>query len=121
MISVRRGEVYDVMPAPSVGKEIQKKRPCAVVSSNTVNEHAGLVVVCPITEGLGLPADLIHIAVGRGEGGTTKDSIVLCEQIKAVDQERLTEKRGNLKGETMQKIDKGLRAVLNLYSGQSAT
>jgi mRNA interferase MazF len=111
----QRGEVYQVRPDITIGKKILKTRPCVVISSNTMNEHSALTVVCPITEGANLPADLIHIAVARGEGGATKDSIVLCDQIKAVDQGRLIEKNGNLKAETMRKIDKGLRSILNLH------
>jgi mRNA interferase MazF len=115
MNDVQRGEVYMVKPDPSVGKELQKKRPCVVVSSNIVNSTAGLVVVCPITEGVGLKADIIHILLKKGEGGSTKDCIVSCEQIKAVDEERIIEKLGNLNAETMQKIDAALRAILNLH------
>jgi len=115
MTGVRRGEVYDVKPDPSIGKEIQKTRPCVVVSADIFNQYAGLVVVCPLTEGMYLSPDVIHIAVNKGQGGTTKDSIVLCDQVKAVDQEQLMEKRGNVNAETMQKIDKGLRSVLNLH------
>lgn len=114
MSQFQRGEVFDVIPDPSVGREIQKRRPCVVVSSNIVNANAGLCIVCPITEGVGLSPDVIHIAVERGEGGATKGSVVLCEQVKAVDQARVIEKRGNLNAETMRKIDKGLRSVLNL-------
>lgn len=114
MSSIQRGEVYTVMPDPSVGKEIEKKRPCVIVSANMVNAFAGLSVVCPITEGVGKESDIIHIAIKKGEGGATKDSIVLCEQVKAVDEDRLIEKRGNLKAEIMHKIDNGLRQVLSL-------
>jgi mRNA-degrading endonuclease toxin of MazEF toxin-antitoxin module len=114
MKSVQRGEVYDVMPGPSVGKEIQKKRSCVVVSSNTLNALSGLSIVCPITEGFGKKADIIHISITKGEGGTTKDCIVLCEQVKAVDEERLVEKRGNLKADTMHKIDVGLKTAMSL-------
>jgi mRNA interferase MazF len=114
MSKIQRGEVYDVMPDPSVGKEIQKKRPCVVVSSNTLNALSGLAVVCPITDGAGKKSDIIHIALPRGEGGATKDSIVLCDQVKSVDEERLVAKRGNLNAETMHKIDQGLREVLSL-------
>jgi mRNA interferase MazF len=115
MSPVRRGELYDVRPDPSVGKEIQKTRPCVVVSADVFNQYSGLAVVCPLTEGIHLTADIIHIAVNKGQGGTTKDSIVLCDQVKAVDQERLMAKRGNLDAVTMQKIDKGLKSVLSLY------
>ncbi|QBO36079.1 type II toxin-antitoxin system PemK/MazF family toxin [Periweissella cryptocerci] len=34
---------------PSVGKEIQKRRPAVVVSNNKYNEYTGLIAVCPIT------------------------------------------------------------------------
>ena len=115
MNTVHRGELYDVKPDPSVGKEIQKTRPCVIVSADVFNEYSGLAVVCPLTEGMHLSADLIHIAVNKGQGGTTKDSIVLCDQVKAVDQERLMAKRGNFDAVTMQKIDRGLRSVLNLH------
>lgn len=114
-MAIHRGDVYDVVPDPSIGKEIQKKRPCVVVSTETFNDNAGLVVVCPLTEGMHLTADLIHIAVAKGEGGTTKDSIVLCDQVKAIDQLRIVEKRGSLNREAMQKIDRGLRAILALH------
>ncbi len=114
MNSVQRGEVYIVKPDPSIGKEIQKKRMCVIVSSNILNATAGLAIVCPITEGMGKQADLIHIAILKGEGGSTKDCIVLCEQVKAVDEERLIEKRGNLSAGIMHKIDNGLRQVLSL-------
>lgn len=115
MGSFQKGEVYEVKPEPiTVGKEIQKKRRWVIVSSNIVNTIAGLVTVCPLTEGIGKEEDIIHIAVSKGEGGSTKDCIVQCEQIKTVDEGRIMDKMGNLKAETMQKIDKGLRKVLGL-------
>ena len=114
MRSIQRGEVYDVIPEPSIGKEIQKRRPCVVVSANAVNSFSGISVVCPITEGIGKEANVIHVAIKKGDGGATKDSVVLCEQIKAVDEDRLVEKRGNLNAEIMHKIDDGLRQILSL-------
>jgi len=62
-----------------------------------------------------LTPDIIHILVPKGEGGASKESIVLCDQVKAVDQDRLIEKRGNLKPDTLHKIDRGLRTVLELH------
>jgi mRNA interferase MazF len=114
MSTFKRGEVHDEKPDPSIGKEIQKTRPCVIVSADTVNVNSGLAVVCPLTDATGKKPDIIHILAQKGEGGLTKDSIVLCEQVKAVDQERLLEKLGNLEAETMRKIDAGLKTVLNL-------
>ena len=114
MSAIQRGEVYRVVPDPSVGKEIQKTRPCVVVSSNIMNAASNLAIVCPITEGMGLKFDVIHIEIKNGEGGATKECVALCDQVKAVDQGRLMEKLGNLKADTMQRIDKGLKEVMNL-------
>ena len=112
---MQRGEVYQVRPDPTVGVEQQKTRPCVLVSSNAVNDNSGLVAVCPITEGVKLSATIFHIPVARGEGGTTKDCVVLCNQVKAVDKVRLMERMGNLSPGTMSTIDAGLRALLGLY------
>ncbi len=114
MTPIQRGEVYQVIPDRSVGKEIQKKRPCVVVSSNIMNSNGDLAIVCPITEGKGLQFDIIHIEIKKGEGGATKESVALCDQVKAVDQSRLMEKLGNLSANAMHKIDKGLKVVLDL-------
>jgi mRNA interferase MazF len=115
MSNFKRGEVHLVKPDPSIGKKIQKTRPCVIVSNDVANSKSDLVVVCPITDAAGKTPDVIHVAVKEKEGGLEKDSIVLCDQVKAVDQIRLVEKKGNLDADTMKKIDIGLRLLLNLH------
>ena len=114
-MSMKRGEVYQVRPDPAIGHEQQKTRPCVIVSANPVNDNSPLVVVCPITEGVKLTATILHIPIAKGEGGTTKDSMVLCNQVKAVDKVRLMERMGSLNPEAMSRIDTGLRSLLSLY------
>lgn len=114
MSALQRGEVYEVYPDPSIGKEIKKKRPCVVVSANVFNLNSPLAVVVPLTDAKGKTADILHIEVKRKEAGLSKDSIALCDQVKAVDQSRLDQKLGNLSASTMNNIDNGLRAVLSL-------
>jgi mRNA interferase MazF len=101
-MSIQRGEVYEVYPDLSVGQEIEKKRPCVIVSSNIINNSSPLAVVVP------------YVDVPRKEGGLSKDSLALCDQVKALDQMRIDQKLGNLQADTMSKIDKGLRQVLSL-------
>jgi len=45
----RQGDIIWVKFDPSVGREIQKKRPALVLSSNNYNQATGFIVVCPIT------------------------------------------------------------------------
>jgi len=49
MPSVRRFDVYLVPLDPTVGREIQKTRPCLVVSPDEANGHLATVIVAPMT------------------------------------------------------------------------
>ncbi len=49
--AVRRGDVYLVALNPVRGREIQKTRPCAVVSPDELNAHLGTFLVVPLTTG----------------------------------------------------------------------
>ncbi|MCD6358580.1 MAG: type II toxin-antitoxin system PemK/MazF family toxin [Dehalococcoidia bacterium] len=46
---VSRFDVYLVNLDPTVGTEIQKTRPCVVVSPDEMNRHIATVIVAPIT------------------------------------------------------------------------
>ncbi len=49
--AVRRGDVYLVAHNPVRGREMQKTRPCAVVSPDELNAHLRTFVVVPLTTG----------------------------------------------------------------------
>jgi len=48
----RRGEIYWVKLDPTFGKEINKTRPCVVISNDRQNEYSPLIIVVPITSDL---------------------------------------------------------------------
>jgi len=107
----QKGEVFLVNLDPTVGSEIKKIRPAVVVSNNVVNTNYPTVVICPITDSTGKKSP-IHIIVSRQEGGLTKESVVLCSQIRSVDAQRLLEKIGNLSADKMREIENGIKHVL---------
>ena len=51
IMAVKRGDVVLVNLDPTIGKEIQKTRPCLVVSPNELNEHLRTFIVAPMTTG----------------------------------------------------------------------
>ncbi len=111
-MEIKRGEVYLVELSPTRGSESRDLHPALVISNDTINAAAAVVIVCPITSGP-RPSP-IHIQLLSGEGGLTKDCIAHCGQVRAVDKERLRIKRGTLPPETMASIDKGLRLAQSL-------
>lgn len=59
--------------------------------------------------------NLLNVFVRKGEGGTTKPSLVVCNQVRVVDRVRLTGSAlGALDEATMQLVAQGLRAILDL-------
>ena len=113
-MSVSRGEVIRVQLDPTRGREIRKTRPCVVVQRDAANRGGKTTIVCPLTDAAGKHPSSLFIPVAAGVGGTTKDSLIVCSQIRTVDNVRLIEKLGVLPTDIMERLNAGLRAVLDL-------
>ena len=94
-VPVRRGEVFLVDLNPTRGNEIQKMRPCVVVSPNELNKYLRTFIVAPLTTG----SHLCPFRVPCRFGG--KSGHVILDQIRAVDRERLVRRLGRLSPSTM--------------------
>jgi mRNA interferase MazF len=92
---IRRGDVFLVNLDPTQGGEIQKTRPCLIVSPDELNAHLRTFVVAPLTTGghhypFRVPC--------RFKG---RDGFVVLDQIRTVDRERLTRRLGKLPPPTL--------------------
>ena len=56
----------------------------------------------------------IHVVIPKGEGGLTKESVVMCNQIRCVDEARIGKTRGHVSPVTMTKVDQALKVSLGL-------
>ena len=112
-MEVKRGGVYTVDLNPTRGSETKKIRPCVIVSDDSINRSSAVIIVCPILDGFKVPSP-IHIEMSEGEGGLTKESIVHCGQVRAIDKERLVGRVGHLDEYKMAKISKGLKYALGI-------
>jgi len=111
----RRGEVFRVSFDPAVGREIRKTRPAVVVSNNHMNELAPTLLVMPITAG---SYPYYHwIPINPPEGGLTKPSSIVTEQVRAIDKGRLDRRLGSVTDATMAKIEDALRDHFGLSEG----
>lgn len=90
MAMVKRGEVFWVQLDPTVGSEIQKTRPCVIVSPSEIHDHLKTVIIAPLTSA-GRPAPF-RVPVTFGG----KDGLVLLDQIRVVDKRRLVKSMGHL-------------------------
>ncbi len=93
-MGVKRFEVYLVNLDPTLGSEIQKTRPCVVVSPDEMNQHIRTVIVAPMTtKGREYPTRVKCQFAG-------KEGQVVLDQLRAVDKERLVKRLGVITRET---------------------
>ncbi len=94
----RRDEVWLVMLDPAQGSEMQKRRPCLVISPDEMNRHLRTVVIAPMTT-VTRPYPT-RVAV-RFQG---KRGQVALDQLRAVDQGRLARRLGVVSAKTAQEM-----------------
>jgi mRNA interferase MazF len=93
-MAINRFEVYLVNLDPRVGSEIQKTRPCLVVSPDEINHNIRTVIVAPLTT-RGQPYPTRVPCRFKGKNGQ-----VVIDQIRTVDQSRLVKKLGKIDAKT---------------------
>lgn len=98
MSTPRRDEVWLVALDPTQGSEIQKTRPCLVVSPDEVNTYLRTVIVAPITTVERSYPTRVRITFQRKRGQ------VALDQIRAVERERLVRKLGAAPAKTAQTV-----------------
>ena len=102
-----RFEVYLVNLDPTVGSEIQKTRPCLVVSPNEMNRAIRTVIVAPMTtKGRAYPTRVACRFQGR-------DGQIVLDQIRTVDRVRLVKKLGRLDRKSAAKVLQKLQEMFS--------
>ncbi len=106
----KRGEIYWVRLDPTDGSEINKTRPCLIVSSN-VSNCSELIVVVPITSNVKRLFSRIEVQITL-EG---KKGKIMPRQIRSIDRtNRLGKKIGMISNEEMKLVENALRLILEL-------
>lgn len=90
-----RGEIWLTRLDPTEGHEIQKTRPCLVVSPDPMNRFLGTVIVMPMTSG----SKLTRFRVETQFQG--KPGLLLGDQIRSVAKSRLLKRLGDARSETL--------------------
>lgn len=105
MVAASRFEVYLVSLDPTQGHEIQKTRPCVVISPDEMNHHIATVIVAPMTsKGRDYPSR-IPLTFQRKKGQ------IVLDQIRTVDKIRLVKRMGKLDNDTAAQMLEVLREM----------
>lgn len=95
---VNRFEVYLINLDPTVGSEIEKTRPCLVISPDEMNHYIKTVIVAPMTtKGRSYPTRVKCQFKGR-------EGQIALDQIRTVDNNRLIRKLGRIEKRTADEV-----------------
>lgn len=115
-MSVKRGDIFYADLSPVVGSEQGGLRPVLIIQNDVGNRYSPTVIAAAITSRIS-KADLpTHIDIHANEVGLAKDSVILLEQIRTIDKQRLKEKMGHLDERIMNDVNSAIAVSFGLSS-----
>ena len=118
-MSVKRGDIYYADLSPVVGSEQGGLRPVLIIQNDVGNRYSPTVIAAAITSRMGKSRLPTHIDIYAERAGLQKDSVVLLEQVRTLDKQRLKEKMGHLDDGMMTQINNAIAVSFGL--GTQAT
>ncbi|MBQ4627804.1 MAG: type II toxin-antitoxin system PemK/MazF family toxin [Clostridia bacterium] len=107
-MTIKRGDIYYADLSPVIGSEQGGIRPVLIIQNDVGNKYSPTVIAAAITSKLNKSRLPTHIEVDAREYGLAKDSIILLEQIRTLDKQRLKERMGHLNENKMIDVNKAL-------------
>ncbi len=95
---VNRFDVYLINLDPTVGSEIQKTRPCVIISPDEMNRHIRTVIVAPMTKAAKNYPTRVTCRFKKKKGQ------IVLDQIRTIDKTRLIKKLGTIDPETQLEV-----------------
>lgn len=113
-MNVKRGDIFYADLSPVVGSEQGGIRPVLIVQNDIGNKYSPTVIAAAITSRHAKAKMPTHISINAESCGLSKDSIVLLEQVRTIDKQRLREKMGELQPNDMAGINQALSVSFGL-------
>lgn len=111
---VQRGEVYFADLSPVVGSEQGGIRPVLILQNDIGNRFSPTVIVAAITAQIQKAKLPTHVEINAKKYGFDRNSVILLEQIRTLDKQRLTDKITMLDTDMMHQVDEALQISLGL-------
>ncbi len=112
---IKRGELYYADLSPVVGSEQGGVRPVLIIQNDVGNKYSPTIIAAAVTSKLDKARLPTHVNIDGDNCGLPKNSVVLLEQLRTLDKQRLKEKIGSLDDTAMNDVNQGLLVSLGFY------
>ena len=111
---IRRGDIYYADLSPVVGSEQGGIRPVLVIQNNVGNRHSPTVICAAITSKMNKAKLPTHIEISARNYKIVKNSVILLEQIRTIEKQRLRQFVCHIDPDMMRNVDEAIRVSLEL-------
>ena len=111
---IRRGDIYYADLRPVVGSEQGGVRPVLIIQNDVGNKHSPTVICAAITSKMNKAKLPTHVELSAKQCDMVKDSVILLEQLRTIDKQRLRVKICHIDGDLQMRVDAALRVSLEL-------
>lgn len=113
-MKVRRGHLYSADLNPRFGTEPGKVRPVLVLQTDLINGEHPSTLVCCLTTRTRPEVEVLRVHLKKGEAGLSRDSDVMIDQIRAIDNRMLKREIGKLSPRRLEEVEEKIGIVLDL-------
>ena len=111
---IRRGDIYYADLRPVVGSEQGGVRPVLIIQNDVGNKHSPTVICAAITSKMNKAKLPTHVELSARQCDMVRDSVILLEQLRTIDKQRLREKICYIDENLQEKVNEALRISLEL-------
>ncbi|MFP4023635.1 MAG: type II toxin-antitoxin system PemK/MazF family toxin [Thiohalospira sp.] len=114
-MQIKQFEIWIADLNPQIGTEPGKTRPVLTVQTNLLNKipHPS-TLVCPMTTNINKGADILRVHLKKGAANLLQDCDIMIDQVRAIDNNRLIKKVGDLPKEIIQLVKDNLMIVFDI-------
>lgn len=115
IMQIKQFDIWIADLNPQIGTEPGKTRPVLVIQTNLLNKisHPS-TLVCPITTNIENESEILRVHIKKGMSNIHEDSDILIDQIRAIDNNRLLKRVGNLPVDLIQQVKENILIILDL-------
>ena len=113
-VNVHRGDIYYADLSPVVGSEQGGVRPVLIVQNDVGNRFSPTVIAAAITSQMGKAKLPTHIELQAMRYGLPKESVILLEQVRTLDKQRLRQRMGQVDSDVMERVDAAIAVSFGL-------
>lgn len=115
-MQIKRGDIFYADLSPVVGSEQGGVRPVMIIQNDVGNRHSPTVICAAITSKMNKAKLPTHVEIDASKYQLVKNSVVLLEQIRTIDKQRLKDYICHVDKKMLMQVENALKISLELHT-----